>query len=191
MKLQMKSAFAAAILVLGTQAMAQITFYEGEGFRGRAYTTQNRVDNFDRTGFNDRASSVVVDRGRWEVCEHANFGGRCSVLRQGQYASLRDIGLENQISSVRPVERNRRYSMEAPLPVAGPTYEYRRRANERVFEAPVTSARAVVGPPNQRCWMERQQVSQPGSRGAPNIGAAIVGGLIGGVLGHQVGGGTG
>ena len=38
--------------------------------------------------------------------------------------------------------------------------------------------------------MERQQVSEP-SRGDRNLGGAIAGALIGGVLGHQVGGGTG
>jgi uncharacterized protein YcfJ len=36
----------------------------------------------------------------------------------------------------------------------------------------------------------RQQVSEP-SRGDRNLGGAIAGALIGGVLGHQVGGGSG
>jgi uncharacterized protein YcfJ len=54
----------------------------------------------------------------------------------------------------------------------------------------VISARAVVGQATERCWIDRQEVSQP-SRGSANIGGAIVGGLLGGVLGHQVGGGTG
>ncbi len=45
----------------------------------------------------------------------------------------------------------------------------------------------MVGPPEKRCWVERERVSG----GEPNVGGAIVGGLIGGVLGHQVGGGRG
>jgi uncharacterized protein YcfJ len=167
----------------------QITFYEGEGFRGRAFNADRRVDDFSRTGFNDRASSIVVDRGRWEVCEHANFQGRCTVLRKGSYDSLRDMGLENQISSVRPVERNRRGSNEAAPQLATPNYAWRQRPDERTYDAQVTSVRAVVGPPNQRCWMERQQVSQPSA--GHNIGGAVIGGLIGGILGHQVGGGSG
>ena len=69
-----------------------------------------------------------------------------------------------------------------------PTYEYRQRANERVYEAPVTSVRAVVGPPEQRCWVEREQVVE---RGDQNVGGAVLGAIIGGVLGHQVGGGRG
>lgn len=185
-----KVALAASLLVLAGHAGAQITFYEGEGYRGRAFTTDQGVANFDRTGFNDRASSVVVDRGRWEVCEDTRYRGRCVVLRRGSYQSLAGLGLENRISSVRAVDNNRQYSNEAPQPVASPNYEFRRRANERVYSAPVTSAHAVVGQASERCWIERQQVSQP-SRGAPNVGGAIVGGLLGGILGHQVGGGTG
>ena len=191
MKRTLRAALAVSAIVIAGQAAAQITFYEGEGFRGRAFTADNdRLGNMGRTGFNDRASSVVVDRGRWEVCEHARFEGRCAVLRRGSYPSLREVGLDNAISSVRRVEDGRRYNNEAPVALAEPDYQFRRRADERVFEAPVTSVRAVVGPPNQRCWVERQQVRQP-SRGEPNVGGAIIGGVIGGILGHQVGGGSG
>jgi uncharacterized protein YcfJ len=63
------------------------------------------------------------------------------------------------------------------------------RPSERLFEAPITSARAVVGPPEQRCWVERQQVADA-SGGSGTVGA-IAGAVLGGVLGHQVGGGSG
>ena len=53
----------------------------------------------------------------------------------------------------------------------------------------MTSVHAVVGPPEQRCWVEHEQVSQGQSSG--NIPGAVVGALIGGVLGHQVGSGRG
>jgi len=179
----------AALALLGTgHALAQVTFYEQEGFRGRTFAADRPIANFSTYGFNDRASSVVVDRGRWEACEDANFQGRCVVLKQGSYDSLRGLGLENRISSVRPVSDGRHYENEAPQPLAAPTYEYRQRPNERVFEAPVTSVRAVVGSPEQRCWTERQQVDE---RHDPNVPGAIIGGVLGGILGHQIGGGTG
>jgi len=54
----------------------------------------------------------------------------------------------------------------------------------------VTSVRAVVGPPEQRCWIEREQVVND-NRGGPNVGGAIAGAVIGGVLGHQIGSGRG
>ena len=190
MNWKMKTALSATTIFIATQAAAQITFYENEGFRGRAFSTSKQVDNFERYGFNDRASSVVVDRGRWEACTDARFEGRCVILRQGSYDSLSGLGVNDRISSVRPVNQQAAYQNEAPEPLAAPTYDYRRRANERIYDVPVTSVRAVVGPPEQRCWVERQQVVED-QRGDPNIGGGIVGALIGGVLGHQVGGGRG
>jgi uncharacterized protein YcfJ len=185
----LKIAVAAAALGLTSQAFAQITFYEGEGWRGRAFTANQQVRDFSRNGFNDRASSVVVDRGRWEVCEDSNFRGQCVVLRKGSYESLSGMGLNNRISSVRQVKPRDRYENEAPEPLAQPTYDYRRRPSERIIQVPVNSVRAVVGTPEQRCWVERQQVSEP-SRGT-SAGGVIAGALIGGILGHQVGGGSG
>ena len=70
-----------------------------------------------------------------------------------------------------------------PPPVAA--YEYRRRPSERIYDAQVTSVHAVVGPPNQRCWVEREHTNDP------NVGGAVVGAILGGVLGHQVGSGRG
>ena len=189
MNWKLKAALGATTIMLATQAAAQITFYEGEGFRGRAFTTAKRVDNFANIGYNDRASSVVVDRGRWEVCTDARFGGSCVVLRRGSYDSLSRLGINDRISSVRPVNQQASYQNPEPEPLPAPTYEYRRRSNERVYEAPVTSVRAVVGPPEQRCWVDRQQVTE--ERRDPNVGGAVLGAILGGVLGHQVGGGRG
>jgi uncharacterized protein YcfJ len=53
----------------------------------------------------------------------------------------------------------------------------------------VTSVHAVLGPPEQRCWVEREQVAQ--ERSAANVPAAIAGAVLGGILGHQIGNGRG
>src|SRR5919112_1920347 len=112
-----------AAITLAAHASAQVTFYEREGFRGQTFRADRPVWNFERHGFNDRASSVVVERGRWEVCEDARFEGKCVVLRRGSYESLRDMGLNNRISSVRPAEGRRSAAYEAPQPVApAPSY---------------------------------------------------------------------
>ncbi len=190
MNWKLKAALGATTVLLATQAVAQVTFYEHDGFRGRAYTTSKTVGNFMQVGFNDMASSVVVDRGRWEVCTDSRFQGQCVVLRQGSYESLSGMGLNDKVSSARQVNQQARYDNEAPAPLPAPTYEYRQRPNERVYEAQVTSVRTVVGPPEQRCWVERQQVTEE-RRGDTNVGGAILGGILGGVLGHQVGGGRG
>jgi hypothetical protein len=101
----LKQALGVAGILLATQAAAQVTFYEGENFRGRAFTASGEIRNLERQGFNDRASSAIVDRGRWQVCEDRRFEGRCVVLRRGNYPSLASMGLGNSISSVRRIER--------------------------------------------------------------------------------------
>ena len=60
MHTMLKSLLAVAGIVVATQAGAQITFYEGEGFRGRAFTADGTLWNFEPSGFNDRAASVAV-----------------------------------------------------------------------------------------------------------------------------------
>ena len=188
MNAALRNALAVAGLAFTTQAAAQIVFYEDEGFAGRNFTTENQVGNFGQYGFNDRASSVVVLRDRWEVCEDAGFAGRCIVLRAGRYPSLAAMGLNDRVSSARIVSRNARVEENryAPPPVA--VYDNHRRNNEPLYHANVTSVRAVVGQAEQRCWVEHQQVGQDRGNAVPG---AIVGALIGGVLGHQVGSGRG
>jgi Beta/Gamma crystallin len=58
---KIKMAFGITALLLAGQAAAQITFYQGEGFRGRSFTTGKPINNFERTGFNDAVSSIIVD----------------------------------------------------------------------------------------------------------------------------------
>jgi uncharacterized protein YcfJ len=183
----LRTALAAAGLAVAAQAAAQVTFYESEGFQGQSFTAQKPVGDLSRFGFNDRASSVVVVRDWWEVCEDSRFNGRCVVLRPGRYPSLAHMGLNDRISSVRTVDRNSRGDDNRYAPVG--VYDGRRRNDERLYEADVTSVRAVVGPSEQRCWTEREQIAQ--DRSEANIPAAIAGAVIGGILGHQVGGGRG
>ena len=182
-----------ALAVIGTffatQAAAEVVFYSGENFHGRSFTAERNLWNLEREGFNDRANSAIVYGGPWEVCEDAKFEGRCRVLRPGRYPHLAAMGMEHRISSVRLVAADARldegrYAPPPPYPV----YDARRRPDERIFEAEVTSAKAVYGDAQQHCWVEREQVA---GRGEPNVGGAIAGAVIGGILGHQVGSGRG
>ena len=168
---------------------SQVTFYEDEEFRGRTFSSDKQVDDFYRSGFNDRASSVVVLGQRWEVCDNSRFNGKCMVLNPGRYPSLAAMGLNDRISSVRALDWNARIEDRRYAPAPSAVYDNRRRNQEQVFEANVTSVRAVVGTPEQRCWMEREEVAA--TRGDANVGGAVLGALVGGILGHQVGGGVG
>lgn len=174
-------ALCAVGLVAASQAMADITFYEHDNYAGRTFVTGDDMRNIGRVGFNDRASSIMVDRGRWEVCEDINYGGHCAILRPGSYPSLQAMGLNDRISSVRRVGPGD----GAPPPVSS---DWRPRHGERLYEANVVSVHAVVGPPEQRCWVERQSVVEQGGN---RTGGALAGALIGGILGHQIGGGSG
>jgi uncharacterized protein YcfJ len=175
-------------LLVSSQAAAEITFYEGEDFRGRAFTTDRQLPDFRRTDLNDRASSVIVEDGRWEVCEDVAFRGQCVILREGSYDSLKRMGLNDDVSSARRIGGDYTPAAEyrEPEPLPYPTYEYRQRPNERVYEARVTSVRAVMGEPERRCWVDREVVEQ--RRDKPNVAGGIIGGVIGGILGHEVGG---
>jgi uncharacterized protein YcfJ len=166
---------------------AQITFYEHDGFQGQAFTADRAIEDFSRFGFNDRTSSIDVRGDNWVVCEDIRYGGRCMILQPGRYPSLSAMGLNDRISSVRRADVNDRVSDNRNEPIGA--YDYRRRGGEQTFEANVTSVRAVVATPQQRCWVEREQIS-PNNTHA-NVPGALAGAVIGGILGHQIGGGGG
>ena len=64
---------ASAALACAAHASAQVTFFEREGFAGRSFTASGPINNFERSGFNDAASSVVIRSGWWELCSDARF----------------------------------------------------------------------------------------------------------------------
>jgi len=186
-RITLAAVLAGTTLSIAQFAAAQVTFYEREGLRGRAFTADVPVQNFANFGFNDRASSVVVQRGQWLVCDDADFRGNCVTLRAGQYPSLSAMGLNNRVSSTRPVKGKPKYAY-APPPPPAPAYSYYQRYGERMYQANVVAVRTVLGPPQQRCWVEQQQVAQ---NNAPNVPGAVIGGVVGGVIGHQIGNGRG
>ena len=189
MNAKLRNAVALAAMAIATQATAQVTFYEHDNFQGRSFSADRQIGNFERYGFNDRASSAIVTQDRWEICTDARFQGRCVVLRPGRYPSLAAMGMNDRVSSVREVQRDQRVDENRYAPAPYADNGYHRRPNERLYEANVTSVHAVVGPPEQRCWVEREQVSS--DRGGANVPGAIIGGVLGGIIGHQVGGGRG
>lgn len=181
-------AFALCAATLGEQAFAQVILYENENFGGRSFTAERPVRDFARAGFNDRASSAVVLGSRWEACEDARFQGRCIVLQPGRYPSLAAMGMNDRLSSLRPVDAGERVDSSRYAPAAAPVYDNHRRGGERLFDANVTSVHAVVAQSGRRCWTERESVAE---RGGMNVPGAVAGALIGGIIGHQIGNGRG
>jgi uncharacterized protein YcfJ len=162
-----------------------IVFFEHNGFHGRDLSVDGReIDNFQQVGFNDRASSVIVFEGRWEVCENAGFNGRCVILRPGRYPDLGAMGMNDRVSSVRRIHRDARVDDDRYAPPPMPVYDWRRRPQEFVEAVPVETVHVVYAAPQQQCWVD--QTAAPANA---RTGGALVGGLIGGILGHQIGDG--
>lgn len=107
--------------------------------------------------------------------------------RQAESAQMQATAAQRQAEDAQRIASSMQSRADAYAP---PAYDYRRRQNERLYEANVSYVRAVVGPPQQLCWVDREQVGSRGSGGV-NVPGAIVGGAIGGILGHQIGGGRG
>ena len=128
-------------------AAAQVTFHESDACQGRSCTTTGEVTRLDRGGFNDRASSVVV-RGertaRREVCENRRLRGRCVLLRPGPYPSQQAMGLDHRASSVRSVAGDERVDERRCAPAPPIVRDHRRRDSEPLYQAEITSVRAVV-----------------------------------------------
>jgi hypothetical protein len=82
-----------------------IVLYSRSGFGGRNIALDGDMPDLRQIGFNDRASSLRVNWGVWEVCRDVNFGGRCARVDR----SVSDFGrFDDQISSVRLLD-GRRY----------------------------------------------------------------------------------
>jgi uncharacterized protein YcfJ len=123
----LKTTLGAVALACCGAALADVTFYEHDNYGGRAFTLHDPIDDLQRIGFDDRASSAVVHGRPWEVCDDVGFGGHCFVLRPGNYPSLSAMGLDDRVSSAReagrdgPVPDNR--WAPAPLPGQVTLYE--------------------------------------------------------------------
>lgn len=127
----------------------------------------------DAARFRSEQAALVAQRSAIDARIQADVSQRQASAAQMQAAEAQ-----------RQAENAQRLAVATPA-----AYDYRRRDNEQLYDAPVTSVRAVVGPPQQRCWVERQVV-ESGSPGI-NVPGAVIGGVIGGVLGHQIGSGRG
>lgn len=81
---------------------AAVILFEHSEFRGQALGVNGDLARLNDARFNDRASSIVVNSGVWEVCTDAYFRGRCTVI-DGTLARTNQIRLNDNISSIRRV----------------------------------------------------------------------------------------
>jgi Beta/Gamma crystallin len=79
-----------------------IWLYEHSNFQGSTLRAIGDVPNLGNSGMNDRTSSMFISWGTWQLCEHANYGGRCFTAGPGQYPEM-PAGMNDSISSIRRV----------------------------------------------------------------------------------------
>ena len=78
-----------------------LVLHENTDYSGRESLHVEAMANLKAVGMNDRASSVEVLDGQWQLCTDADFGGRCVIVKPGRYQM--GTALDNKLSSLRPV----------------------------------------------------------------------------------------
>ena len=102
------AALAAAALAGAADAQPRggtATLYDQPNFQGNAVTITRSAPDLGKWRFNDRAQSARF-QGRWLICEHDDFRGRCQEVR-GDVPNLHSYGLMAQVSSMEPAGSRR------------------------------------------------------------------------------------
>jgi hypothetical protein len=92
----------AALGFVGATQAADLTLFERPNFSGAQVTLRGWTPDIRKFGFNDRASSMAIESGRWEICSDIEFKGTCVTVGPGEYPAL-DRVLNDRISSAREV----------------------------------------------------------------------------------------
>ncbi len=90
-----------------------IQLFGRPGFAGRNLVLEADAAALARNNFDDRASSIVVSRGTWELCSEPGFRGDCRTYPPGRYADL-GYGMAREVSSARLVRPMR----DAPVVIS-------------------------------------------------------------------------
>ena len=108
------------VLLAPAAGSADLVLYTDGDFQGRPLNVVIDMKQLGSLNFNDRASSVVVEKGAWILCTEEDFSGNCVTLEPGRYSSLKELGLEDTITSVRRRDATSPgVFSEVPSPVQG------------------------------------------------------------------------
>lgn len=86
------------------QGRPQIILYQEDNYRGNQLRLDGENARLKRDHFDDRASSVRVLSGTWELCDDDVFKGRCITVGRDE-PKLSRLGMDDRISSARPLSR--------------------------------------------------------------------------------------
>jgi len=80
-----------------------IMVFEDEDWRGDARTFTNANSDVRDFNFNDKISSLIVLGSDWEVFDNIEFRGASKQFSPGAVSSLKPVGFNDKISSLRPI----------------------------------------------------------------------------------------
>jgi hypothetical protein len=78
-------------------ARGDMEIFPGADFHGRPLRLERDSDSLDE--FGERASSLVIHEGTWQLCTQPNHQGFCRTFEPGRYASLGRF--DNRIASAK------------------------------------------------------------------------------------------
>ena len=87
-----------------SQMRSRLVIFDDTAFRGRSVAITNQTPTVRLPG--DRARSVKVYGGAWELCDRDRFRGRCVTVTD-KVPDLGRVGLRDTVASAHPVGRNR------------------------------------------------------------------------------------
>ncbi len=111
--------YAGQIGSYGSFVRGSIELYGQPGFGGRTLTLDRDTPTLENTGFDDRASSIVVREGTWQLCADPGYSGSCRIFAPGRYADL-GYGMAKQVTSARMLRSRRDAPAELSAGVYGP-----------------------------------------------------------------------
>ena len=79
-----------------------VVLHADSGFSGEGLRIHGAEPDLARLRFNDRASSITIRAGAWELCTDAHFRGRCEIV-DASTGRLNAYRLNDNVSSLRPV----------------------------------------------------------------------------------------
>lgn len=69
-----------------------VFIYEHYNYEGKTLTLTAICPNFVTIGFNDKASSCIVKKGKWSFYEHVDYKGKKITLEPGSYPNFETLG---------------------------------------------------------------------------------------------------
>ncbi|MFN4185902.1 MAG: beta/gamma crystallin-related protein [Hyphomonas sp.] len=123
-----------------------IAFFADTNYSGAFLGFDDGEASLSNFRFNDTASSVMINRGTWLVCEHADYRGQCELL-DASMTNFGSLGLNDKITSFRRYDVRREGPWRRPVtPAPTPIRDTRGgfQGEQTVFfPTPTTNGRRI------------------------------------------------